>query len=311
VPFPRDKNPQKFYYAAYEVTVLDKITLDAPAKLNLWLEVCGRRPDGYHDIYTVMYTVNSGLYDTVELELTPQSGVSFEIESGADLEFSCVPANESNLAYRAAQAFFGRVCEYDPGASGGVKIKLVKRIPAGAGLGGGSSDAGAVLRGLNLLFGNPIPVIKLREAGRSLGADVPFCVSGGVATASGIGDILGACPEPPEFCTVIAMPRDPVKTVSAYAALDMLDYTRRSPDAFLAALESGDRNAFCAELFNRFEDVSPTAASLKFDFKALGSAGSCMSGSGSAVFGLFGDRRDALHAEKALRQKGFFAKLCV
>ena len=106
-----------------------------------------------------------------------------------------VPDDASNLAYRAALAFFACASEYDPsfadnGAASGAAIRLVKRIPTAAGLGGGSSDAAAVLRGLNLLYGNPVPAIKLREAGRGLGADVPFCIAGGSAAVSGIGDVL-------------------------------------------------------------------------------------------------------------------------
>mgnify|MGYP000974528902 CR=1 FL=1 len=289
---------------------MDKITLDAPAKLNLWLEVYNRRPDGYHEIFTVMHSV--GLYDTVELELI-SSGVTLECEYDGNAGFSggSVPCGHSNLAYRAATAFFERVHEYEPGACGGVKIKLIKRIPAGAGMGGGSSDAGAVLRGLNLLHGNPIPIIKLREAGRGLGADVPFCVSGGTATASGVGDTLGVCPAPPPFYIVIAMPHTEVRTCSAYAELDSASgYERRRPDGFLAALEKGDRAAICAGLFNRFEDISPTAADLKTRFKELGAAGACMTGSGSAVFGLFNDLTDASKAEKLLQDETKFARLC-
>ena len=289
---------------------MDSITLDAPAKLNLWLEVYDCNENGYHNIFTVMQS--AGLYDTVELSLA-SSGVSLQCEYciGCDAcTDTVIPCDATNLAYRAALAFFERVREYNPGVSGGVNIRLVKRIPAAAGLGGGSSDAGAVLRGLNILFGNPIPIIKLREAGRALGADVPFCVSGGVACASGIGDILGSCPEPPAFHTVIAAPRSAVHTGSAYAALDARSYARHDPDAFLAALESGNRDAFCSELFNRFEDVSPTAAGLKSRFFALGASGALMSGSGSAVFGLFDDPYDASRAAETLRGEGHFARLC-
>jgi 4-diphosphocytidyl-2-C-methyl-D-erythritol kinase len=289
---------------------MDKITLEAPAKLNLWLEVMGRRDDGYHNIFTVMHS--AGLCDVVELELTP-AGITLECETEPDIASYTfdMPCGEDNLAYRAASAFFSCVREYKPSAGGGVHIRLIKRIPAGAGLGGGSSDAGAVLRGLNLLHGNPIPILKLREAGRGLGADVPFCVSGGTATASGIGDVLGLCPEPPEFFIVIAVPREPVHTGRAYAALDRLQYEPRDPGDFLAALRSGDRDAFCAGLFNRFEDIAPHAARLKERFASLGAAASLMSGSGSAVFGLFESRADALAAEAALKGDGLFAKLCV
>lgn len=288
---------------------MDKITLEAPAKLNLWLEVMDRRPDGYHNIFTVMHS--AGLCDIVELELTP-SDITIECEAEDDVasHTADLPCGETNLAYRAAAAFFSCVREYKPSADGGVHIKLIKRIPAGAGLGGGSSDAGAVLRGLNLLYGNPIPILKLREAGRALGADVPFCVSGGTMTASGIGEVLSPCPDPPEFFVVVAVPSEPVHTGRAYAALDELNYEFRDPTPFLDALKSGDRKAFCAEMFNRFESVIPSCAVLKERFKSLGAAAALMSGSGSSVYGLFDSRRDAHTAESALKADGYFAKLC-
>lgn len=288
---------------------MDKITLEAPAKLNLWLEVMGKRADGYHEIFTVMHSV--GLCDIVELELTA-AGITLECQVEEDIASYTADllCDESNLAYRAAAAFFSCVREYKPSAGGGVRIRLVKRIPAGAGLGGGSSDAGAVLRGLNLLFGNPIPILKLREAGRPLGADVPFCVSGGTMAASGIGDRLSPCPPPPEFFVVVAVPHEQVHTGCAYAALDKIEYEYRDPASFLAALESGDREAFCAGLFNRFEAISPTAANLKRRFASLGAEASLMSGSGASVFGLFDSRSIALAAETALKSDGYYAALC-
>lgn len=286
------------------MTAMGKITLEAPAKLNLWLEVMQKRPDGYHEIFTIMHT--AGLCDTVELELAAAGiELSCVVEEETKRFSAEVPCGEANLAYRAATAFFSCASE-----RAGVRIKLYKRIPAGTGLGGGSADAAAVLRGLNMLLGSPIPEQKLYEIGRALGADVPFCIAGGTMAAAGIGEKLTQCSPPPEFFAVIAVPKLTVNTGRAYAALDGIKYEYRDPAPFLKALAEGDREAFCAGLFNRFEDVIPSAKEIKKRLCRLGAAAALMSGSGSAVFGLFESRADAGAAAEALLLDGYFARMC-
>ena len=254
-------------------------TIPAYAKLNLTLDILGKRPDGYHELRMVMQTVS--LCDDVTVTLTDGTGVACRV-AGAEL-----PCDERNLAVKAANAF----CEA-LGYHGGIDITLTKRIPSGAGLGGGSADAAAVLRALNRWRDYPLSVYALCELGAQIGSDVPFCVLCGTALAEGRGERLTKLPDTPEMFTVICKPDVCFSTPALYAKLDDVALAKR-PDtrAMRAALEKGDLEAIGAGLCNVFEQVAiPDHLELNYIksiMMSYGAYGAQMTGSGSAVYGLF------------------------
>ena len=254
-------------------------TIPAYAKLNLTLDILGKRDDGYHELRMVMQTVS--LCDDVTVTLTDGTGVACRV-AGAEL-----PCDERNLAVKAANAF----CEA-LGYHGGIDITLTKRIPSGAGLGGGSADAAAVLRALNRWRDYPLSVYALCELGAQIGSDVPFCVLCGTALAEGRGERLTKLPDTPEMFTVICKPDVCFSTPALYAKLDDVALAKR-PDtrAMRAALEKGDLEAIGAGLCNVFEQVAiPDHLELNYIksiMMSYGAYGAQMTGSGSAVYGLF------------------------
>jgi len=213
----------------------DPLVLDAPAKLNLFLEVTGRRPDGYHLLDSVFQAID--LCDTVELARADR--ISLSVEGGS------APSGPANLAWRAAERL-----------GVGASIRLVKRIPAGAGLGGGSSDAAAVLRGLNRLYGLKLPAEELRRHAVALGADVPFFLAGGLARCRGIGDEVEPLPDPPARRFLLVLPALETSTAAVYAALDAgLTGNRLSATVYVRDyLDSGKWGR--APRFNRLQAVA-------------------------------------------------------
>ena len=219
--------------------------LPAPAKLNLSLDILGRREDGYHELSMVMLSVS--LCDGIELNLTPKPGVLF---SCSDPD---VPGGEKNTACRAAALFLERAGLAE---TTGVQIFLEKRIPSQAGMGGGSADAAAVLRGLNELTGFPLPEEDLFELGLQVGADVPFCLAGGVKLAQGVGERLSPAPELPPCAIVVCKPPVGVSTAEAFRRADeRTDGGKDYTGAVLAALKTGSLEAVGEALGNDFEDV--------------------------------------------------------
>lgn len=282
------------------------ITTRAYAKINLFLDVLGRRPDGYHDISTVMRTVS--LCDDVTLKLEPGAPRRIDVRCGGG-----APDGEDNIAYAAAAAFLDAARIED----GAAEIVIDKRIPVAAGLAGGSADAAAVLRLLNRAFGSPFSAARLREIAVKLGADVPFCVTGGLCTAGGIGEIIAPLPSEGALfgAIVVAIGKTKVRTADAYAAVDRLaERERRSPDALIDALRDGDAKRAAKELYNVFESavfpLNPEPRRLKERLLALGASGALMSGSGPSVFGLFADAGDAETARRALEAEGYTAYRC-
>ena len=268
---------------------------EAYAKINLFLEVLGKRENGYHEIRSVMQTVS--LHDAVNVRLS-ESGISMTCN---DPTLGC---GDSNLCIKAAKAFS---CAY---GGIGAEINLTKVIPMQAGLGGGSADAAAVLRAMNFLCGCPFTVRELCRIGAKVGADVPFCVMGGTALAEGIGEILTPLPDLPHCRVVICAGMTPVSTPEAYGRIDRLG----APPAglyppFEAALESGTAADIGKKLYNRFEDVCPQPAVKDFMLRS-GAYGALLSGSGSAVFGLFQATSAAEKARSALARSGHTAFLC-
>lgn len=259
------------------------ITEYAHAKINLTLSVLGRRADGYHDLDTVMHSIS--LSDRVEL--TPADALSLTVDGRA-------PAGPDNLMWRAAALFFQMT-----GKKGGAAMHLVKRIPSEAGMGGGSADAAAVLRGLNRMTGAGLSVDILCRMGASLGADIPFCVAGGAARCGGIGDVLAPLPPWPGLTLLIVRPGVSVSTGQAYREIDRLKGQRKQTSkAAEQALRTKNSQQLAAALANDFEDalfrISPILRETKRELAASGRP-TLMTGSGSAFFVMVeGEEREQL-----------------
>lgn len=256
------------------------LTEGAFAKLNLTLDVLDRREDGYHDLRSVMQTIS--LRD--DIEITLDTGKPWTLRCDAE----GVPTDESNLAWRAARAFFDAVGDEPDG----IEICITKRIPSGAGLGGGSADAAAVLRALNRHKGYPFSVAALAELGAKIGSDVPFCVLCGTALAQGRGERLTKLPDGPEMFFVVCKPEFSLSTPELYSKLDTVTIGKRpNTNAMQSALQRGSLEEIGKELCNVFEEVViPEHLELNYIKSILmsyGAYGALMTGSGSAVFGIF------------------------
>lgn len=269
-----------------EMTVTEK----AFGKINLYLDVLGKRDDGYHNIISVMHSV--GVYDTVTV--TEADGVSMTC---TDKGLTC---GEDNLCIKAARAFFART-----GVNGGCLIHLEKHLPSGAGMAGGSSDAAAVLRGLNRIYGGRLTVAELCEIGKTVGADVPFCVVGGTVRTEGIGEIMTPLAPLPPCSIVICEGGAKVSTPEAYRLIDNTPPSKSGNyGAFERALVSGDLKGICDSMYNRFEDTYPLCGETKSLLADRGAVGTLMTGSGSAVFGIFEDFATAKAAASELNSLG-------
>ena len=274
------------------------LTLSAPAKLNLTLDILGSTPDGYHQLDSVM--ICASLCDTLTLI---RGG-------GAGLRLSCsdpaLPTGEDNLVLCAARAFFA----YTGKEPGGLELALTKRIPAQAGLGGGSADAAAALVGLNELYGAGLTRPKLMEIGLTIGSDLPFCLLGGCACAGGRGERLAELPPLPEEAVfVIAKPPGGMSTRRAF---ELYDRSGCNPQprtqAMVSAINAGDLEAIGKALSNTFEPALPLPGTdrLKQAMLAHGALGATMTGSGSAAFGLFaGEELAAACLDKLQAQVDF------
>ena len=247
------------------------------AKLNLTLDVLGKRPDGYHDIKSVMQAIS--LRDDIEID----------IGTGKPWKLLCdkedIPTDERNLAWKAAKLFFDTTGK-DPE---GLEIRITKRIPAEAGLGGGSADAAAVLRALNRHYGAPFSLPALAELGGQIGSDIPFCVLCGTAMAEGRGEKLRPLPNVPDCIFVVCKPDFSVSTPALYAKIDEKAIAQR-PDhrAMESALLAGDMGAVAQNLCNVFDPIV-TEEHLELNyiksiFNSYGAVGYQMTGSGSAVY---------------------------
>lgn len=249
------------------------------AKLNLTLDVLAKRKDGYHDLQSVMQTIS--LRDDVEVDL----------DTGKEWVLSCtneeIPCDERNLAWKAAKVFFDTTGK-DPN---GLAIRITKRIPTQAGLGGGSADAAAVLRALNRHYGHPFSILALAELGAQVGSDVPFCILCGTAMVEGRGEMLRKLPDMPDCVFVVCKPDFSSSTPELYKKLDQSAIAKR-PDnrAMESALLAGDLGKVAENLCNVFDPLV-TAEHLELNyiksiFNSYGSVGQQMTGSGSAVFAI-------------------------
>lgn len=270
----------------------------APAKVNLFLRIVGRRSDGYHLLDSLMAPVS--LYDEIEIITERTGGTEQHIYVTCD--DPTIPADQSNLAYRAASL----LCQ-EAGIGAHITITVQKNIPTGAGLGGGSSDAAAVLKALNRTLSLGLDTAQLCRLAVQLGADVPFFVPCQMARVGGIGEVLTPLPPPPQRWIVIVVPDFPVLTPWAYQRFDELrpespDLKPRGIDRTLPidAKQWPDTALFVNDLEQAVLLAYPLLADRKQQLSALGAEVALMSGSGSAVFGVFAKQEDATHAAAAL-----------
>lgn len=274
-----------------------QLRLKAPAKINLWLNILGKRDDGYHELDMLMCPIS--LYDELALEITPETGVRLDVTNSLGQD---IPADSTNLAYRAAALFYAHITQKPQ-----VAITLHKNIPAGAGLGGGSSNAAAVLCGLNKLHDNPITKPKLKELALQLGADVPFFLLGQPAVARGIGEKLCPCAAKFKLAAAVIFPGIMAPTAKIY-------------QNFKLALTNAPKNSICLTAknevtplslgFNLHNDLEQSALTLfpeigdaKTALQNAGFSHVLMTGSGSAVFGLCSNISEAQRLVSGLKIK--------
>lgn len=273
---------------------MNTITLNCNAKINLALDVARRRADGYHDVELIFNEIS--LFDTVSVSLRD------DIEIHLSCDDTTLPCDDGNIAYRAAAAFFSAA-----NLKLGADIELVKRIPHGAGLAGGSADAAGVLKALNKLAGEPLSADALMKLGVTLGADVPFCIMGGCALAEGIGDILTPLPTPPRLYYVIAKPDESVSTAWVYQNLDLKNKNNNiCVGAVADGIRRGDLDMIITNSGNILESVTakrfPIINDIKDCFTENGAVLSLMSGSGTSVFGAFKSEELASVAAEAVKK---------
>lgn len=259
----------------------ETLTLCACAKLNLYLDITGRRGDGYHLLETVMQSVD--LCDIVTIKQNVL-GISVGCSDPK------IPAGEANICHKAARVFFGKA-----GIRGGADIMIQKRIPSGAGMGGGSADAAAVLFGLNTLYGSPLDESALLSAAAEVGADVPFCLVGGTKLCRGIGEVMTDIPAAPDCCFLVAKPEHSCPTGEAFARYDSAELPQRGmPEEYSAGKFPHEK------MYNVFRALydDERLERLVEKMMASGALGAELTGSGSAVFGVFSDELTAARAAR-------------
>ncbi len=280
---------------------MDSIQMKAYGKINLSLDVTGKRPNGYHDVRMIMQTV--GIYDLIVLTKTDKPGIT------VTTNLSFLPVDENNLVYKAAKLLMD---EFD--IKCGISINLKKNIPVAAGMAGGSSDAAAVLVGVNNMFGLNLSKKDLMERGVKLGADIPYCVMRGTALAEGIGEVLTPLSPMPDCYILIAKPHISVSTAFVYKNLK-LDTIEKHPDVDKVAecIEAGDLTGVALNMDNILETVTvpayPVINDLKNMMKENGAINSMMSGSGPTVFGIYDDKKKAENAYSIINKSGMARQL--
>ena len=274
------------------------------AKINLTLDVLGKLPDGYHEVRMIMQTVN--LFDLMVVD---------KVQRGICISTNCkyIPTNEKNIAYKAAKLFFEK-----SGISGGVKLLIRKNIPVSAGLAGGSGNAAAVLCALNMLYGMPLEEAVIYELAKNLGADVPYCITGGTCLAEGIGERLTQLSPLPGFPIVLVKPDISISTAEIYKRIDdEQDILHPDTDAALDAIKNRDYEKLFGCMQNVMEAVTkkmcPEISKISEDMYKLGAKAALMSGSGPTVYGIFEDNVSAKKALDAISERYkqvFLAHIC-
>lgn len=303
------------------------ITKKAYGKVNLGLDITGRREDGYHLVRMVMQSVD--IFDTLTFEkietttYISNSGTGESLDDGKKTENSPIiitatndpslSLGEDNLIYKAARLLMDRFNIAD-----GVRISLTKEIPIAAGMAGGSSDCAATLKGINELFELGLSEEELRDIGVTLGADVPYCIMGGTALSEGIGEILTRLPDIPKVTFLIAKPEFGISTKEAYGAFDSIpeaDVKHPDIDGMVEAVRSGNLSGITDRLGNVLEQASipahPQIEEIKKIMGENGAEAALMSGSGPTVFGIFTDTDRAWAALERLQESGLAAELFV
>ena len=270
--------------------------LQAFAKINLGLDVLGKREDGYHEVRMIMQTIR--MYDQLDMRKSVEPGIHLTTNK------KYIPVDENNLVWRAAKLMMD-TC----GIIEGVSIHLHKVIPVAAGMAGGSSDAAATLVGMNPLFHCGLSKEKLMELGVQIGADVPYCVLRGTALAEGIGEKLTVLPPMPDCWILIGKPGISVSTKYVYTTLDLnTDTVHPDIDGMKKALEDGNLYGITERMGNVLQDVTipayPEVERIKEQMKTLGAVNAMMSGSGPTVFGIFDNEEKAQEACQKLRESG-------
>ena len=273
---------------------MKKIKLDAYGKINLGLDVLGKRDDGYHDLDMIMQSVD--LADKIIITKNDSGEITVKSNTGK------IPNDESNLAYKAAKVL---VDEFD--IKKGVEIEIEKNIPISGGMAGGSTDCAAVLKGMNKLFKLKLSEQDLMDRGVKLGADVPYCIMGNTARAQGIGEILTPIPNKLKGYIVLAKPPISVSTGFVYGRIDEVE-VKNKPDteAMIEAIKNKDLKALSDAICNVLEEVTipdyPIVQEIKDKMMAHGALNSMMTGSGPTVFGLYDDKKKAIETVDALKE---------
>lgn len=254
-----------------------RISVKAPAKINLALDILHKRDDGFHEVEMVMTTVD--LADRIELTILEEDVITVDVSEGF------LPVDNRNLAYKAAQLLKERFQ-----VKKGVSIYIKKNIPVSAGLAGGSTDAAATLRGLNKLWNLGLTLDELAIMGAEIGSDVSFCVYGGTALATGRGEVIKHISAPPNCWVILAKPPIGVSTADVYRNVKVDQLNHPNIDAMLSAISKKDFTGICSNLGNVLEDVTfklfPEVKKIKNQMERFGTEGVLMSGSGPTVFGL-------------------------
>lgn len=271
---------------------MDSISIKANAKINLSLDVIRKREDGYHEVRMIMQSI--GLHDDVVINA---------MDTG--IEVTCnrhwVPTGSENIAYKAARALMDKC-----GLKKGIRIKIHKNIPVAAGLAGGSTDAAAVLKGMNMLFSLNLSEKDLMILGKQVGADVPFCIKGGTMLAEGIGEVLTDIKPFSNVCIVLVKPKIGVSTAWVYNNLNLKNITSRpDTDSLIKAIEDNDLYYIAGNMRNVLESVTiekyTVIKEIKDKLVELGALGSMMSGSGPTVFGIFENEQKARYAYQKIK----------
>ncbi len=282
---------------------MNRLELNAYAKVNLGLDVLRRREDGYHELRMIMQTVD--LYDILTLEKTEELGISMTCN------IERLPCDESNLVCKAAKLMFE---EYN--LPGGIKMHLEKRIPMAAGMAGGSTDAAAIFNGINELYDLGVSKERLCELGVKVGADVPYCIVGGTALSEGIGEVLTMLPNVPDCVVLIAKPDFDVSTKYVFENLHANSLTYHPDiDAMADAIRAGDLDGVVKVMDNVLETVTEARyteiTAIKTVMKEHGAMRAMMSGSGPTVFGLYENESDAEAAADAIKEQNLAKQVFV
>ncbi len=282
---------------------MNSIKLNARAKINITLDVLGKRDDGYHDLSMIMQTIN--LCDNLYIKKT-DTGI---IEMKSNL--SWLPCDERNLVYRAAAKMKEKY-----GIEEGISIDLSKNIPVAAGMAGGSTDCAAALIGIRNLFSINAGNDELMAIGKELGADVPYCILRGTALAEGIGEVLTPLPPFPDCTVLVAKPPINVSTATVFGSFDINNVERRPDNKKMAELiKAKDLESICRNMCNVLESVTiknyPVIADIKKEMLENDAIGSMMSGSGPTVFGFYRDYKSALKGLRAIKSRFHFKEVYI